>query len=155
MGITRRASLLLASAAMTLTLIPHGAQAAGCPTPPGPLVAKTAANANGDQNSVDTGKVNVYTRTFGAGDHYVALVSPGDIDIVVCKVTGSTSTQVCKSDNMGGVDGCLGDEAEGNPGIGDVLHGAGTYKIYVRHCMNLECGYPADAPALPYVIAWA
>jgi hypothetical protein len=143
----RKAVILALGFALTAALAPHGATAA-CGYTDLPHVSKTLKNANGTVDAVDPGKVDEYSVSLGAGEHYVALVTVGDGDMSVCK----SGTLVCHSENPVAPDGCLAEDLEGNPGIGNFLVGPGTFKFQIRHCFGTVCGYPAD-PGAPVAYA--
>lgn len=130
--------------------IPQTASAACGPIQSG-TVAKQMKQQYVTADAVDAGKTDVYTVTLSAGDHYIAVWSPGDIDLYICK--GTSTTPVCQSHNAAATpDGCLAAGLGSWPGVGAPVPGPGTFKIHVQHCTTADCGYE-DVPApLPYTL---
>ena len=147
----RKISALIAAAtALAAFVIPQSASAA-CGAVLRGTVAKKMKHELVTADAVDPKKTDVYTVTLTAGDHYIAVWSPGDIDLYICK--GKSTTPTCTSHNPAAFpDACAASDLEGNPGMGAPIRGPGTFKIHVQHCTSAACGYE-DVPApLPYVL---
>lgn len=153
---TRIAIAMSLLMAVAVGFVPQTASAKGCGYENDATLERVdmePADESGDVNVVALGTFNQYLVELGEGSHFVMTWGGLDIDLKVCQ--GNNIQDDCASENVAPLpDGCGIDGVEGNPGWGTSFEGAGTYKIQVRHCTNTACGYPADAPDLPYVIMW-
>jgi len=136
-----------------LAAFPYGSTQAAATCGFGVSTVKKVLDDGNAAELVEEDKADVYTVKLGAGEHYVELLSPGDVDLKACKKSKIGWTQVCESTNPGGWDLCIAEGLDGWPGAGPPLKGPGTFQIHVLHCMASECGLPKSGAPLPYVIS--
>ena len=149
-----RIGKLLVMAVALCALVPGGASATSFPStcPSATTVADGVTPGTVDPGDVAKFKFSVPSGSAGQ----VVMYGAGDIDMVACKPGTSVSSARCYSHNSAGVpDLCADEGLEGPQGFGPHLP-PGTWTIMVNHCTDIECGYPADAPApLPFVLVTA